>query len=52
MGASAATQSVLQNQNLYAAARMLEYRGMEHTVPADMLLATAWRDWLFAQHKR
>ncbi|GJJ03561.1 phospholipase [Duganella rhizosphaerae] len=105
MGASAATQAVLQDQNMYAAAvafsgiapdrtaaaqlkdlplllvhgeadtenpiepdralfaalqrqpggakaRMLEYRGMEHTVPADMLLATAWRDWLFAQHKR
>lgn len=105
MGASAATQAVLQDQNIYAAAvafsgiaperanaaqlkdlplllvhgdadtenpiepdralfaalqrqpggakaRLLEYRGLEHTVPADMLLATAWRDWLFAQHKK
>ncbi|WP_332856414.1 dienelactone hydrolase family protein [Duganella sp. S19_KUP01_CR8] len=44
--------AALQRQPGGAKARMLEYRGMEHTVPPDMLLATAWRDWLFAQHKR
>jgi predicted peptidase len=29
--------------------RFLEYRGMHHQVPDDMLLSTEWRDWLFAQ---
>lgn len=28
-----------------------EYEGMEHRVPADMLLDTRWREWLFAQRK-
>lgn len=27
-----------------------EYDGMGHQVPASMLLATDWRDWLWAQH--
>jgi predicted peptidase len=31
--------------------RFLEYLGMDHQVPFDMLLATAWRDWLFAQRR-
>ncbi|MFS2007444.1 dienelactone hydrolase family protein [Duganella sp. CT11-25] len=31
--------------------RFLEYQGMEHQVPADMLLSAAWRDWLFAQRR-
>ena len=43
--------AALQRQPGGARARLIEYRGMEHTMPADMLLATAWRDWLFAQHK-
>lgn len=43
--------AALQRQPGGAQVRLLEYRGMEHTMPADMLLATAWRDWLFAQHK-
>jgi len=43
--------AALQRQPGGAKARMLEYRGMEHTVPADMLLAPAWRDWLFAQRQ-
>lgn len=34
-----------------ARARFLEYKDMDHMVPADMLLDTVWRDWLFAQHK-
>lgn len=32
-----------------AKVRFLEYQGMEHQVPPDMLLSAAWRDWLFAQ---
>ncbi|GGC68411.1 phospholipase [Undibacterium terreum] len=28
-----------------------EYEGMEHRVPADMLLDLRWREWLFAQRK-
>jgi predicted peptidase len=32
--------------------RFLEYQGMTHQLPADMLLATAWRDWLFAQRRQ
>jgi predicted peptidase len=32
-----------------AKVRFLEYQGLEHQVPPDMLLSTAWRDWLFAQ---
>ncbi|RFP15741.1 MULTISPECIES: prolyl oligopeptidase family serine peptidase [unclassified Duganella] len=43
--------AALQRQPGGAKARLLEYRDLGHTVPADMLLATAWRDWLFAQHK-
>jgi predicted esterase len=34
-----------------ASVRFLEYQGMQHQVPADMLLSTAWRDWLFAQQR-
>jgi predicted peptidase len=29
--------------------RFLEYQGMDHQIPADMLLAKTWRTWLFAQ---
>jgi len=32
-----------------ASIRFLEYQGMDHQVPADMLLAKTWRTWLFAQ---
>ena len=32
-----------------AKVRFLEYQGMEHQVPPDMLLSAAWREWLFAQ---
>jgi predicted peptidase len=32
-----------------AKVRFLEYQGLEHQVPPDMLLSAAWRDWLFAQ---
>ncbi len=34
-----------------AKVRFLEYQGMEHQVPPDMLLSAALRDWLFAQQK-
>ncbi|MES2102634.1 MAG: PHB depolymerase family esterase [Pseudomonadota bacterium] len=29
-----------------------EYEGMEHRVPADMLLDMRWREWLFAQKNK
>ncbi|SEO58471.1 Phospholipase/Carboxylesterase [Duganella sp. CF517] len=32
-----------------ARVRMVEYQGLEHTVPPAMLLSPAWREWLFAQ---
>ena len=32
-----------------ARVRLLEYQGMPHQVPDDMLLSKAWRVWLFAQ---
>lgn len=41
--------AALQRQPGGARARLLEYRGLGHTVPADLLLSTSWRDWLFAQ---
>ncbi|HTD04630.1 dienelactone hydrolase family protein [Undibacterium sp.] len=28
-----------------------EYEGMEHRVPADMVLDARWREWLFAQRR-
>lgn len=32
-----------------AQVRLVEYQGLEHTVPPAMLLSPAWREWLFAQ---
>ncbi|MQA23783.1 alpha/beta hydrolase [Rugamonas rivuli] len=43
--------AALQRQPGGAKARFIEYQGMEHMVPPDMLLSPVWRDWLFAQHK-
>ena len=41
--------AAMQRQPGGAPLRFLEYQGMEHQVPADMLLDAAWREWLFAQ---
>ncbi|MES2352317.1 MAG: PHB depolymerase family esterase [Pseudomonadota bacterium] len=43
--------AALRRQPGAARIRFLEYQGMEHQVPADMLLSLAWRDWLFAQRR-
>ncbi len=34
-----------------ASIRFIEYVGLNHTVPADMVFGTAWRTWLFAQRR-
>jgi len=43
--------AALQRQPGGAKARFIEYQGMEHMVPPDMLFSPVWRDWLFAQRK-
>jgi len=48
IGPDRAMVAALQRQP-GARVRFFEYQGMEHRVPADMLLADAWRAWLFAQ---
>jgi len=48
IGPDRAMVAALQRQP-GAKVRFLEYQGMDHRVPADMLLADAWRAWLFAQ---
>jgi dipeptidyl aminopeptidase/acylaminoacyl peptidase len=30
-------------------ARFRLYRGLDHRIPADVMVGTAWRDWLFAK---
>jgi predicted peptidase len=32
-------------------AQFKEYDGLDHNVPADMVFATAWREWMFAQRR-
>ncbi len=32
--------------------RFIEYVGLDHTVPADMVFGSAWRTWLFAQQRK
>jgi hypothetical protein len=29
-----------------------EYDGLDHSVPAEMVFATEWRKWLFAQGRK
>jgi predicted peptidase len=33
-------------------AQFKEYDGLDHNVPADMVFATAWREWLFTQRRK
>jgi predicted peptidase len=34
-----------------AQAQFKEYDGLDHNVPVDMVFATAWREWMFAQRR-
>lgn len=38
--------------NKKASVRFKEYDGLDHAVPPDMVFATAWREWLFAQRRK
>lgn len=49
IGADRAMVAALQRQP-GVRLRFLEYQGMPHQVPDQMLLDTEWRDWLFRQH--
>jgi predicted peptidase len=35
-----------------AAVQFKEYDGLNHTVPADMVFGTTWREWMFAQRRK
>jgi predicted peptidase len=35
-----------------ASVQFKEYDGLNHTVPADMVFATGWREWMFAQQRK
>ncbi len=41
-----------ETQKGSAQIRFIEYIGLDHTVPADMVFDTAWRSWLFAQRRK
>jgi predicted peptidase len=51
---------IASDRAMFAALRALphpqvqfkEYAGLDHSVPADMVFATAWREWLFAQRRK
>jgi predicted peptidase len=51
---------ILSDRAMFAALRSLptsnvrfkEYEGLGHTVPAEMVFATDWREWLFAQRRK
>jgi predicted peptidase len=38
--------------NKKASVQFTEYDGLDHAVPPDMVFATAWREWLFAQRRK
>jgi predicted peptidase len=51
---------IASDRAMFAALRALpnpqvqlkEYAGLDHSVPADMVFAMAWREWMFAQRRK